>query len=308
MKNRRPPSRGGAAGGKPSRDSARGGPARPPQKGARPPSRSPHQGAPRGGGSPQRSSTNEAERIIKSVAGRWVTGIHSCEEVFKVRPRAIQEVWLREKYDDSQQLRALFESAKHFGVRVSEKPTGTLDKVGSGHQGIALVVSQSPELDWEKLKSLEHATILILDGIEDPHNLGSILRTSWLTGVSAIFIPADRAVGLTPSVCKVASGGAEHIPVESFPNLASALQKLKEIGFWIYGLSEKGERKPWDFKLGGKVAWVIGSEGSGMRITTERACDELVRIPQVATGSSYNAAVAAAMALTETCRQRGLPK
>jgi 23S rRNA (guanosine2251-2'-O)-methyltransferase len=135
-----------------------------------------------------------------------------------------------------------------------------------------------------------------------------MLRTGWLTGVAGILIPDDRAVGLTPSVCKVASGGAEHVPVESFTNLPSAIQDLKNAGFWVYGLSEKGVRKPWEFKLPKKVAWIVGSEGGGMRITTERACDELVKIPQVESGSSYNAAVAMAMALAETCRQFGKPE
>jgi 23S rRNA (guanosine2251-2'-O)-methyltransferase len=85
------------------------------------------------------------------------------------------------------------------------------------------------------------------------------------------------------------------------------MQKLKEIGFWTYGLSEKGTRRPWDFKLEGKVAWVVGSEGSGMRVPTERACDELVRVPQVESGSSYNASIALSMALMDTCRQLGKP-
>ena len=98
------------------------------------------------------------------------------------------------------------------------------------------------------------------------------------------------------------------VPVDSHPNLASAIQKLKDIGFWVYGLAEKGERKPWEFQLPDKVVWVIGSEGSGMRITTERVCDELVRMPQVASGSSFNASIAAAMALSETCRQFGRPE
>ncbi|RYX78241.1 TrmH family RNA methyltransferase, partial [bacterium] len=104
------------------------------------------------------------------------------------------------------------------------------------------------------------------------------------------------------------SGGAEHVPVDTHANLPSAMQQLKDLGFWIYGLSEKGTRKPWEFELPKKTAWVVGSEGSGLRVPTERACDELVRIPQVATGSSYNASIAAAMALSETCRQLKQPE
>jgi 23S rRNA (guanosine2251-2'-O)-methyltransferase len=184
---------------------------------------------------------------------------------------------------------------------------GQIDAIGSGNQGVALASLESPQVDWPGLSDAESALVLILDGIEDPHNLGSILRTAWLAGARAIFIPADRAVGLTPAVCKVASGGAEHVAILAEPNLASIMERLKECGFWIYGLAEAGTRKPWEFQLGKKTAWVIGSESSGLRKTTSNACDELVRLPQVESGSSYNAAIACAMALAETCRQAGAP-
>jgi 23S rRNA (guanosine2251-2'-O)-methyltransferase len=237
-----------------------------------------------------------------------VIGIHSCEETLKVRPRTVTELWLREDFEDSQPLGAIAELAASLGLKIRSRTQGQLDALGSGHQGVALSTTENPEVDWAALADSSSKIVLILDGIEDPHNLGSMLRTAWLTGVSAILIPEDRAVGLTPSACKVASGGAEHVPVESAANLASAMKELKDAGFWIYGLSEKGSRRPWEFRLPEKVAWVVGSEGSGMRITTERACDELVRLPQVEGGSSYNAAVAAGMALVETCRQFGKPE
>jgi 23S rRNA (guanosine2251-2'-O)-methyltransferase len=239
---------------------------------------------------------------------RWVVGIHSCEETLIMRPKKIREIWLREDYMSSESLRHIADHAAKQKVPVQKKSAGQLDMIGSGHQGVALAALSSPELDWSLLaKDDTKHIVLILDGLEDPHNLGSILRTAWLVGAKAILIPEDRAVGLTPTVCKIASGGAEHVPVEQHSNLASIMQKLKDAGFWIYGLSEKGKRKPWEFELPNKVAWVVGNEGSGLRITTERACDELVRIPQVESGSSYNASIALAMALTETCRQLGQP-
>lgn len=240
---------------------------------------------------------------------RWVVGIHSCEETLKIRPRSIKELWLRADYHDSETLRAIADRAERARLQIKTKTAGQLDQIGSGHQGIALSTSEDPELDWSTFATDdEKHIVLILDGLEDPHNLGSILRTAWLVNAKAILIPEDRAVGLTPAVCKIASGGAEHVPVEAHANLASAMQKLKDAGFWIYGLSEKGERKPWEFKLPNKVAWVVGNEATGLRITTERACDELVRIPQVDSGSSYNASIALAMALTETCRQLEQPR
>lgn len=259
--------------------------------------------------SPRQSRGRIGEPGIRAGdKARWVVGLHSCHETLKVRPKAVRELWLREDWASSQQLRELAAIAEAKRIQIKPSAVGQLDRIGSGHQGVALAVTESPEIDWSELESPGHQVVLALDGIEDPHNLGSMLRTAWLTGVVAVLIPEDRAVGLTPAVCKVASGGAEHVPVESFSNLPSALQKLKDAGFWVFGLSEKGDRKPWQFDLPEKVVWVIGSEGSGLRVPMERACDELVRVPQVSTGSSYNAAIAAAMALSETCRQFGKPE
>jgi 23S rRNA (guanosine2251-2'-O)-methyltransferase len=236
---------------------------------------------------------------------RWVVGIHSCEETLKVRPKKIREIWIRDDFQSSEQLRNIADEAARHKIRIEKRSANQLEQIGSGNQGVALATTSTPEVQWSELQEDTKQIVLILDGLEDPHNLGSILRTAWLTGVKAIFTPEDRAVGLTPAVNKIASGGAEHVPVEQNANLAITMQKLKDAGFWIYGLSEKGKQVPWGFELPKKVAWVVGNEGSGMRITTERACDELCRIPQVKSGSSYNASIALAMALADTVRQLG---
>lgn len=275
-------------------------------RGARPSSNS-KGGQGKGSGRP--SSRPPRERELRfDPKDRWVIGIHSVEEALRVRPKMAREFWVREDYMSSQALRELAELAQRHRIPLQTRTAGQLDQLGSGHQGVAVAMTQAPELDWDQLKEPGKKVVVALDGLEDPHNLGSIIRTSWLAGVDAILIPEDRAVGITPTVCKVASGGVEHIPVEAHANLPSVLQQLKDIGFWVYGLSEKGKNNPWKFELPEKVVWVVGSEGSGMRIPTERACDELVRLPQVSTGSSYNAAIAAAMALSETCRQFGKPE
>jgi 23S rRNA (guanosine2251-2'-O)-methyltransferase len=271
--------------------------------------------APRGrpaSSKPARPSAGRRPPPIRDVrspkdTARWVFGIHACEEVLKVRPKQIREAWIRSDYQSSQNLREIADSLQHHRVAIKPQAVGQLDTLGSGHQGVALAVMQTPELDWKSLESPGKKIILALDGIEDPHNLGAMLRTAWLTGVAGLIILEDRAVDLTPTVCKIASGGAEHIPVDKHVNLASALEELKKLGFWIYGLSEKGKNLPWQFKLPEKVVWVVGSEGSGLRVPTERACDELVRLPQVSSGSSYNASIAMTMALAETCRQFGIP-
>jgi 23S rRNA (guanosine2251-2'-O)-methyltransferase len=250
-----------------------------------------------------RTAAQAAAHEPKRKAGRWVIGLHSCQEVLKVRPRAISDVWLRTDWERSEDLTLMAERTHRYHLKPQNKSVSQLDTLGHGHQGVAFLVTEDPQLDWEILKADKPQIVLILDGLEDPQNLGSILRTSWLTEVAGIFTPDDRAVGLTNTVCKIASGGAEYIPVERVSNFAPTFERLKELGFWVYGLAEKGEQVPWQLKLPQKVAWVVGSEGSGLRITTERMCDELVRLPQAKTGSSYNASIAVAMALGETIRQ-----
>jgi len=242
--------------------------------------------------------------------GRWVIGLHACSEALAVRPHAIAEVVLRRDWQHSESLIEIRSKLQKASGRapVREASREQLDQFGSGHQGVALLLTEDPQLDWQQLAEDKPSVVLILDGIEDPQNLGSILRTAWLTGVDGLLIPQDRAVGLTPTACKIASGGAEHVPVEVHANFGSPIERLKKLGFWVYGLTEKGQSRPWDLKLPKKVVWVIGSEERGMRVPTERSCDEFVCIPQVQTGSSYNAAIAAAMALAETCRQFEKPK
>jgi 23S rRNA (guanosine2251-2'-O)-methyltransferase len=257
---------------------------------------------------PMRSQGRQQPRQPeKPTPGRWVIGIHAVEEAMRIRPKSIIEFWLKNDFVTNHALKLIADDAEAKRLRVQLKSPGQLDQVGPGHQGIAAKISETPKFDWTQLDEKTTCLVVILDGLEDPQNLGAILRTSWLSGVTAILIPEARAASLTPTVCKVASGGAEHVPVESVSNLANSIKLLKDKGFWIYGLSEKGTKKPWDLKLSGKVAWVVGSESGGMRITTERVCDELVRLPQISSGSSYNAAIAAGMALGETCRQFGEP-
>lgn len=295
MKRRGPPSgKGGERRGPPGRGSQ-------PNKGRRNPSQPSKERRDSG-----RPLSGKSEAFV--MEGRWVIGIHACMEAVKTRPHAIESVFFRPDWAHSESHREMSELLTNMEIEVQTRTMEQLTTLGSGHQGTAIRLSEDPELDWVQLATPGHAIILILDGIEDPHNLGSMLRTAWLTGVSGILIPEDRAVGLTPTVCKIASGGAEHVAVEAHTNFGPALQRLKGIGFWIYGLAEGGTARPYDLKLPEKVAWVIGSEGKGLRVSTERICDELVRLPQVQSGSSYNASIAAAMALAETCRQFGKPE
>jgi 23S rRNA (guanosine2251-2'-O)-methyltransferase len=238
---------------------------------------------------------------------RLSLGLHSVREAIKVRPHAIKRLGLREDYLRAPQIKEIADLATENNVEIRPLSAKELDNIGSGHQGAAAVITESPKFNLNALKKLDKCIVVACDGLEDPMNLGAILRSAWLLGAAGILLPQDRSVTVTTATTKVASGGAEHVPVEVVSNLPRELELMREAGFWIFGLAEKGTGLPWNFKLPEKIVWVIGSESSGLRITVERACDELVKLPQVPGGSSYNAAVAATMALYESVRQHGIP-
>lgn len=234
---------------------------------------------------------------------RAVPGFHSLNEVRKVRPKTLESLWVRKDWMSVREIIEIQEWAVQQRIPFTEKAASELDRITTGHQGVIGWVNSSPSVDWEDLKSKSQALVVALDGVEDPHNLGAILRTAWLMKAEALFVPEARAAHLTPTAVKVACGGAEHVPVEIESNLPHLLQSLKDMGFWVFGLSHKARRDLWQMEMPEKVAWVIGSESKGLRTPVERMCDELVSIPQASAAASYNASVAAAIAMTETQRQ-----
>ena len=258
-----------------------------------------------GGGRPHSQQQQNSQPRADYIPRDWrvVIGTHAINEVLSVRPSQVKGFWLRQGWENSGDLREMNDRAQKLRIKVDVKSEQVLEKFGPSQQGAAIFVDGAPELDLKGLENLDRSIMLILDGIEDPHNLGAILRTSWLVGAQGVLIPEDRAVGLTPTVHKVACGGVEHVPVEETTNFANYAEELKKQGYWIYGLSPRGKRSIFDLDLPDKVVWAIGSEDKGMRVTTERLCDELVVIPQASSSASYNASVATAMALTETLRQ-----
>ena len=223
-----------------------------------------------------------------------------------MRPRTIDQFWLREKYSDHPALKELHDEAKRLGVKVQMHAPGALDKLSGANQGVLAFTRQDPEIDWPKLFAQDKATVVALDEVEDPHNLGAVLRTCWLLGAQAVLTPEHRAAHLSPAVSKVAQGAAEHVPVVRDSALPQQLEELKKNGFWILGMSHKAKQTLFNFKVPEKVVWVLGSEASGLRKSVEGACDDLVSIPQSASEASYNVSVAAAIALAETYRQRSL--
>ncbi len=261
---------------------------------------------------PPRNKKNSGSRPLRDSRGprtqppsgvRSLPGFHAVNEALRVRPDSVELIWMRKDWEGIRELISIMDWARRRSVRVELKSAQEMARLVPGHQGVIAHVSSGPEMDWEGLKSEGPSLVVALDGIEDPHNLGAILRTAWLMNAQGLFVPEARSVQLTPGAIKVASGGAEHVPVQVESNLPSLLKSLKDIGFWIFGLSHKAGQTLWEVEFPDKVVWVIGSEGRGMRSPVERACDELLSIPQLSASASYNASVAAGIAMSETQRQ-----
>lgn len=249
----------------------------------------------------KRSFVSEESKIPRHW--RMVAGTHALNEAIVVKNGIVKELWVKQGWEDSHDLRELHQIAVQLKVKIEIKNSAFLDKICPSHQGAVLLKEGGPEINPQTLKNETSSKIIFLDGIEDPHNLGAILRTSWLMGVHAVYTPQERAVGLTPTAHKVACGGVEHVPVKSVHGFDQSIKELKEQGYWVFGLSHKAEKSLFDINFPEKVVWMVGAEDKGLRTTTEKLCDELVSIPQVAANASYNASVAAAIALTETLRQ-----
>lgn len=267
----------------------------------------PNSSRPSGGGRPSFAADSRRDYIDVSPEGRMIMGDHAIREAFKVNPESLESIVLVDNWRDSEDLRELEELARSRRLKIDTRPVATLDRMGS-HQGALVIAKDQPSVSVEELMAMESAVVLALDGVEDPHNLGAVLRSSWLMGVSAVLIPEDRAVGLTPVVHKVAAGGVEHVPVIRDNNFAAVFEQLKESGFWVFGMSHQAKGLVYDLAIPQKVVWVLGAEDKGLRTSTERFCDELVRLPQVSAEASYNVSVAAAMTLSETYRQLKMAK
>jgi len=180
---------------------------------------------------------------------------------------------------------------------------------GKNHQGIVIEVDMPTELSENDLKQAvesltEKALFLVLDNVQDPHNLGACLRTADATGVQGVIITKDNATGITPTVCKVASGAAETVPVYQVTNLARTLRWLKDNGIWVMGAAGETRQTAYQTDFTVPLAIVIGAEGKGMRRLTKEECDVLVKLPMLGQVESLNLSVATGVLLYEVVRQR----
>jgi len=243
------------------------------------------------------------EKLLYPKAWRQITGTHAISELMSTHPGSVEVVLLQANWRSSAELRSLAEQLESKKIKIEEKSEQQLQDISRSHQGAVAFSNLTLDFDYVNYKWDRAGLVLALDGVEDTQNLGAVLRTSWLMGVNGIIIPEDRAVGLTATVHKVACGGAEHVPVHRTNQFSVAFESLKKQGFWVFGLSHKAKKTIYDLKIPEKVIWVLGAEDKGLRSPTEKACDELVCIPQLSLNASYNVSVSAALALGETKRQ-----
>jgi 23S rRNA (guanosine2251-2'-O)-methyltransferase len=217
--------------------------------------------------------------------------------------RPINKLFLAKGAKD---LGPILDLARERGVVVEWTHRAKLDKLSGGriHQGVIAQVAPYHYAELEDLLTAEEPLLLILDGIEDPHNLGSLLRTAESVGASGAVIPKRRAAPITPTVEKAASGALAHLPVARVSNLAQTIDALKEHGLWVVGCDMDGEQTLWEADLTGSLAVVVGSEGSGVSRLVKEKCDFIVRLPMLGKISSLNASVAGGIVLYEVLRQR----
>lgn len=244
---------------------------------------------------------------------RNVFGLHAVAALLEHEPGRVTRLWVLASRKDAR-LNRLVDLARKRGVPINESTRVELDSLAevARHQGVvaAYAGESAPlgEADLERLLDAVQegpALVLVLDGVQDPHNLGACLRTADAAGAHAVVAPRDRAVGLTPAVLKVASGAAESVPFVQVTNLARTLRALKDRGLKVVGAAGEAEQSVFAADLSGPLALVMGGEGGGLRRLTREQCDALVRIPMAGAVESLNVSVAAAVCLYEVVRQRG---
>ena len=246
-----------------------------------------------------------------------LVGIHPVREALRARSRSFQYLAVSRDRRDAR-INELVRLAREQGIGVRFESPAALDHLAGSprHQGAVGVVAAKPLLALEDLfaapaGSPSPGLLIALDGIEDPHNLGAILRSAAAAGAGGAVIPARRAAPLNETVARASAGGLEHVPVAQAPNLAAALEKAKAAGYWIVGLEAASPQPIWrhDFTL--PTLLVVGGEGRGLHELIRKRCDFLVSIPLATGVASLNASAAAAIALFEVVRQRqsigGLP-
>lgn len=236
----------------------------------------------------------------------WLTGFHAVEEALSAG-RALDRILIA-KGRHGERLEAVVQLAKTKGVPVRFEDRLQIDRlVGTReHQGVAALGAAKPAVGLDDLLAsrVSHGLLVLLDGVEDPHNLGAIVRTALAAGATGIVIPERRAAGLTDTVERASAGALAYLPIARVTNLVRAMEEMKEAGFWLVGLDEHADKSYTEVNLTDSVGIVLGSEGEGLHELTRKRCDFLVSLPTAGPVRSLNVSVAAGVVLFEVVRQR----
>lgn len=244
------------------------------------------------------------------MSNELLIGIHAVEAALNHDVGNLVELYI-ETGTHNARVKELGERARELGVKPHARDRAALDRMtgGARHQGVVARYNAPAPLPESALPELaqkagQEALFLVLDGVTDPHNFGACLRSAEAAGVTAVVVPKDRAVGVTPTVRRASAGAADRLAIVSATNLARALKSLKDAGVWLVGLAGETEQPLYAVDLKGPMAIVLGSEGEGLRRLTREACDFLVRIPMRGDVESLNVSVATGVVLFEALRQR----
>lgn len=238
----------------------------------------------------------------------YIYGINAVTEALKARGRAFEWVGMAKERHDLR-LQRLIEDFRKMGIPIRFVERTELDRMAgnAAHQGVVAVTSAKQYNDLDDViaaKRGPYSLILVLDGVEDPHNLGAILRTADAAGANGVVIPERRAAGVTGTVTKASAGASEHLPIAKVTNIARTVEELKDSNVWTVGLDERGSQSydALDYKM--DCALVLGAEGKGLHDLVKKKCDFLVSIPMLGKVPSLNVSVAAGVVLYEIVRQR----
>jgi len=237
-------------------------------------------------------------------------GLHSVQAALDYSPKKIHKAWVDSGRQDKR-LGQVVDDLLALGIEPEKVDRKRMNRLAdnNNHQGIVIEVEMPGELSESDLKTAvenlsETALFLVLDNVQDPHNLGACLRTADATGVHGVIITKDNATGITPTVCKVASGAAETVPVYQVTNLSRTLRWLKGEGLWIMGAAGETAQTIYKSDFTVPMALVVGAEGKGLRRLTKEQCDVLVSVPMLGQVESLNLSVATGVLLYEAVRQR----
>jgi 23S rRNA (guanosine2251-2'-O)-methyltransferase len=243
---------------------------------------------------------------------RVVYGLNPVREVLRAGGEGLSELWLAEGGTRGAAFGELERLGRAAGAQVRTAPRAKLERLAGTdrHQGVVALVADFRYADVGQVLAAARASgrqplVIVLDGVEDPHNLGAIIRSAHALGANGVIIPKDRAVGVTPAVAKASAGAVERCPIARVTNVAKTIEALKDEGIWSVALAADGDAPLARVDLSGPIALVLGSEGEGLRPLVKKTCDYAAHIPMTGDLDSLSVSAAAAVALYEVSRQRG---